>query len=174
MNENAAEFPDVRTLLPHEGPAVLLAQVLASAPHETTCSVGCEDLTPYARGGRVPTLLAVELFAQCAAVHRVLTQKARARGRGVLAAVRHLELNAPFLEADEVLRVTVSAASELGGFTTFDGHLAGASGRALAQGRIVVSCSEQSAGLPEETARPSDQGSRSGGSSSPAGGREDA
>src|SRR2546429_308836 len=92
-----AELPRIDSLLPHRGDALFVRSIesfdtgsihaRASVPHDS----------PYAQDGTADALLAIELAAQAAAAHGVLSASQRAAKLGMLVSVRSLELQAPRL-----------------------------------------------------------------------------
>ncbi|MEB2344001.1 MAG: hypothetical protein OZ948_04620 [Deltaproteobacteria bacterium] len=71
---------DVRELLPHDGPMVLVDRILRHGPSETACvvDVSTQDLFRD-RDGSIPLWVGLEYMAQCSAVHAA----AAAVGTGV-------------------------------------------------------------------------------------------
>lgn len=70
-----AGFPDPAQLIPHRGPMLLVARVLDRRPDGVSCEGRIPADNPFARGGRVPALVAIELAAQTAAVFEALGRR---------------------------------------------------------------------------------------------------
>lgn len=135
-------FPEVQSLIPHAGPSCLLAAVQSFTPTHTECRAIVDASHPYLAQGSVHTLLAIELFAQAAAVHRALSTK-DANGPvalGTLAAAQ-AEVYVDRLEPPLTLRVRVGQGHVLGSLHSFQGELfsAGDEPTLLATGEITVS-----------------------------------
>ena len=68
-----------QTLLPHAGEMVLLGQVLVSDPARTRCAASLNTDNPFAAPADLamgfPPGLALEMMAQCAAVHNGLARQ---------------------------------------------------------------------------------------------------
>lgn len=148
-----AAFPPISSLIPHAGPSCLLEAVTDSDGEHTDCSARIEAGHPYLQRERVHSLLAIELFAQSAAVHRALQEQTGGRvvssGRLVGANVRlhTLEFVPPMR-----LLVRVTPKATLATLHSFSGHLylSEAAGVLLAEGDVSVAVQDIS---PTEAAR---------------------
>lgn len=142
-----AAFPPISSLIPHAGPSCLLEAVTHSDGERTECSARIEAGHPYLRRERVHSLLAIELFAQGAAVHRALQDQAGSRvlssGRLVGANAR---LHTPELVPPMCLLVRVMPKATLGQLHSFSGHLylSDAAGMLLAEGDVSVAVQDVS------------------------------
>lgn len=132
-------------LLPQRGRAVLLGELVSSSSERTVCraSIGAEH--PYLTDGTVHPLVAVELFAQAAAVHRGLATSrdmARAPVSGRLASILELVVHTAPFPVGTLLLVTVSPGASLGQLHEFSGRLerieADGSPELAVEGRIAV------------------------------------
>lgn len=117
-------FPDVRSLIPHGGPSCLLDAVLRSGPEETLCRAKVTAGHPYLAGSNVHPLLAIELFAQAAAVHRALAREPGVRGpAGGRLVAADVEVQAARLDQESELLVRVVPGAAFGQLTKFSGEL---------------------------------------------------
>jgi predicted hotdog family 3-hydroxylacyl-ACP dehydratase len=100
-------FPPVEQLLPHRAPLLLLDEVVAWEPgRRVTARHVVRADEPFARGGRVPALVALEYMAQAVGLYAGL--QARERGLpvkvGFLVACREMRCDVSFfLGGDELL-----------------------------------------------------------------------
>jgi predicted hotdog family 3-hydroxylacyl-ACP dehydratase len=138
----SASYPPIEELLPHSDAMLLLETVLEHEPTQTTCSahIGPDHLFAD-RDGSVPSWVAIELMAQCAAVHGGLTaRRAGAEPRpGLLLGSRRLQLGVPSFAPGQRLRVEASHHRGEAGLVAFDATVWDARGGApLAEGRINV------------------------------------
>ncbi len=128
--------------LPHRPPMRFLDEVVDVGTQEVCCrSTLRDDHVSRREDGRIPALIAVELFAQAAAVLMLHRASLAAAGagltRGVLVGVRTLDLEVDSLEVGDVLvtrleeRFTVDAIVQLSGEVERDG-------RVIARGAINV------------------------------------
>lgn len=117
-------FPDVRTLIPHSGRSCLLDTVLHFGSDGAWCRASIRADHPYLTRAKVHPLLAIELFAQTAAVHRALAEMgsspATAGGQLVAADV---EMQGTPLEPPCELLVQVVPGATFGQMTKFSGEL---------------------------------------------------
>lgn len=134
-------FPDIRTLIPHAGPSCLLHSVLRSGPEGTECQALLGHDHPYAEQGAAHSLLAIELFAQAAAVHRrlSLSEPGEPVIDGVLAAA-NVVLEEPRIKVDSWLLVRVVQDTALGRLLRFSGELfrGGEEAKLVAHGDVSV------------------------------------
>jgi len=141
-------FPDIATLVPHAGPSCLLDSVIEAGRERTVCRALVPPDHPYLASAGVHSLLAIELFAQAAAVHRALAlraESARAESAGAESgrlAAAQATLLTPRLARGSCLRVAVVPKGSFGGLLAFGGELsleqAGLSEVLLATGEISV------------------------------------
>jgi predicted hotdog family 3-hydroxylacyl-ACP dehydratase len=62
-------FPPITRLIPHQGPAVLIDEVLEHRDDETLCAAFIREDMQYVRDGRADAAIALELMAQTVAAH---------------------------------------------------------------------------------------------------------
>lgn len=142
-----AAFPPISRLIPHAGPSCLLEAVTHSDGERTECSAQIDAAHPYLERERVHSLLAIELFAQSAAVHRALQEQTGSRavssGRLVGANVR---LHTPEFVPPMRLLVRIMPKAALGQLHSFSGHLylSDATGVLLAEGDVSVAVQSDS------------------------------
>jgi len=116
-------FPDVRSLIPHGGPSCLLDAVLRSGPEGTLCRAKVAAGHPYLASASVHPLLAIELFAQAAAVHRALAQEPGGGPAGGRLVAADVEVQAARLDRESELLVRVVPGAAFGRLTKFSGEL---------------------------------------------------
>ena len=101
--------PQLRDLVPHRPPMLLLDELVSSDDEHTVCAVTIRPDSMFAEAGRVPAWVALEYCAQCVAVFAGL--RARSRGEpprlGLLVAARDLTLEVDAFEQGDVLQVSV-------------------------------------------------------------------
>ena len=66
---SSAALPDIRTLVPHAGPMVLLDRVIAVDEESLTAEVGIDEDTLFCDGVQVGAWVGVEYMAQAIAAH---------------------------------------------------------------------------------------------------------
>ena len=136
-----AAFPDVHTLVPQRGPSSLLDTVLSAGPERTECRATIAPDHVYMTSSGVHPLLAMELFAQAAAVHRALTlgPTAAADQAGHLAAA-DVRMQAARLDAPATLLVRITPGPGFGGLLRFAGELflEGEQRVLVAEGEVTV------------------------------------
>ena len=64
-----ADHPPVSSVVPHEGPMVLLSRIVSHDDEETICQADPEALALFRSGDRVGSWVGIELMAQCIAAH---------------------------------------------------------------------------------------------------------
>lgn len=119
----AGDFPPIEDLLPHRGPAVLLARVLAHDERSTTCEVDVARSRLYQDAdGSVPAHVALEYMAQAIAAHGGLLDRAAGRPPrpGFFLGSRRLTLATARLEPGETLEVTARHVRGTGRMLAFD------------------------------------------------------
>lgn len=115
--------------MPHTGPSCLLDAVLEANAERTACRASIRPDHPYLDGGSVHSLLAIELFAQAAAVHRSLLgpgSNAPAGGEPIASghlASANVQLHVLRLEAPSKLLVRVTPGVAVGHLHAFAGEL---------------------------------------------------
>jgi len=133
-------FPQIRELVPHAPPMLLLDRVLEHDASFTRCSIRSEDSAIFASsGGGVPSWVGLEYMAQCAAVHGGLSSRERGDPPrpGLLLGSRRLQLHVSSFEAGAPLRVVARHHRGRLGLVTFDCAVESDDGHeVLAEGRI--------------------------------------
>lgn len=107
-------WPDIRDLVPHSGPMLLIARVLRHDEHETVCAVDTSHVLFRDREGGVPSWLGLEYMAQCIAARGCLAgrlQKGTLQA-GVLASARSLRFHCARFRAGQELEAAVRPISE--------------------------------------------------------------
>lgn len=117
-------FPDVQSLIPHRGPSCLLDAVVSAGAAGAECRASVPADHPYMTSTGVHPLLAIELFAQAAAVHRALSAEVASAepAEGRLAAAQ-VQVRASRLDAPARLLVRITPDAALGGLVRFAGEL---------------------------------------------------
>ena len=133
-------WPPLAELLPQAGPMRLLARVVEHTREETRCELDVAASALFAdEAGAVPSWVALEWMAQCAAVHGGLA--ARVAGglpaQGMLVGARQLTLGRPSFGRGEQLTVSVRALGTAGALVTFACEVRDAAG-IVASGSISV------------------------------------
>ena len=62
-----AALPELAALVPHRPPMLLVDELVSHEGRKVVCRAHIRDDHPFLQGGKVPALVAVELFAQSAA-----------------------------------------------------------------------------------------------------------
>jgi predicted hotdog family 3-hydroxylacyl-ACP dehydratase len=134
-------FPDVQSLIPHSGPSCLLDAVLSVGQSGAVCRASLPADHPYMTDTGVHPLLAIELFAQAAAVHRALADEGASEvpAGGRLAAAQ-VKVHVRRLDAGTRLLVLVEPDASLGGLVRFAGKLLtdGEEKRLVAVGTVSI------------------------------------
>lgn len=134
-------FPDIRALVPHSGPMVLLDRVLA-ADGETLCAeVTIRPGSMFCDGACVGSWVGMEYMAQAVAAHAGFL--ALGRGEevevGFLLGTRRYECDRPSFAAGSVLHVHVRRALQGdNGLGAFECHIDDAVGGATAASATVT------------------------------------
>ncbi|MDH3687276.1 MAG: hypothetical protein OEP95_13680, partial [Myxococcales bacterium] len=102
-------LPPIREIVPHDGPMLLVGDVVKHHPEITVCRVDVARSRLFARtDGRVPSWVGLEYMAQCVAAHGGLV--ARAMGDtprpGLFLGTRSVQIDVDLFEPDEVLLVS--------------------------------------------------------------------
>lgn len=146
------DTPDVRELLPHAGPMVLINRVLRHDECETVCLVAEHDLFRDADGS-VPAWIGLEYMAQCVALHGALHGHLQRASRqiGWLVSARAVSFHADRFQADQQVEVSArSLHAGAGGLVTFSCTIRDSTtGAPLAEGRLGCVVSQE---LPEGSA----------------------
>jgi predicted hotdog family 3-hydroxylacyl-ACP dehydratase len=134
----SAHFPPIAELVPHAGPMCLLDRVVAHDGAETRCRADLAGRALFRDAtGRVPAFVALELMAQCAAVHGGLA--ARARGLpprpALFLGARRVVLAADALPPG-MLEVRATHVRGESGLVALDATVSTADGRSIAAGRL--------------------------------------
>ena len=102
-------FPPFHELVPHEGPMVLLDEMVEWAPGSATCRLEIQSGTAFERDGGVDTVVSIEWMAQ--AVAACLGYEAFKGGEGVrvgmIVGCRRFELDRPRVLVGDSLRISV-------------------------------------------------------------------
>lgn len=133
-------FPAVEALIPHFGPMRLLDRVLFHDERETRCAAdaGRAGLFRDAKG-EIPGWVALELMAQCAAVHGSLAARGRggAPRSGLFLGARRARFAAGRLEPGRPLVVRVRHVRGESELVAFDGDVTADGGEELARARLA-------------------------------------
>ena len=124
-------WPPLAELLPQAGPMRLLARVVAHTREETRCEVDVDASALFAdEAGAVPSWVALEWMAQCAAVHGGLAARAAgaAPAQGMLVGARQLTLARASFDSGERLTVSVRALGTAGSLVSFACEVCDAAG----------------------------------------------
>ncbi|MFW6052178.1 MAG: hypothetical protein ACODAU_13450 [Myxococcota bacterium] len=96
-------YPDIRELVPHAGPMVLLDALVRWAPGEAECRFVVRAEQPFVRDGRMDTAATIEHMGQ--AIAACLGYEAFRGGEGVKVGViigcRRLDLHVPALQVGD-------------------------------------------------------------------------
>ena len=136
-----AEFPPITALLPQQGPMRLLSRVVGHDDEGTRCAVFPADAHLFREGsGRLPSWVALEWMAQCAAADGSL--RLRERGEPPQACLflgsRRLQFHCDGFDADTPLEVVARHAAGRHRTHRFDCAVRDAEGRVLAEGQLNV------------------------------------
>jgi predicted hotdog family 3-hydroxylacyl-ACP dehydratase len=118
-------FPPVSELIPHQGPARWLSQILAFEP---PCLTAVGQLPAWAGvgsdpAGEAPTSLGLELIAQAAAAYGALAEPAQAGREGFLVSIARMELHRARVPTLSELGVELRERSRVGRASSFWGRL---------------------------------------------------
>jgi predicted hotdog family 3-hydroxylacyl-ACP dehydratase len=131
------QFPVIADLIPHSDAMLLLDHVVEHTPEYTVCHIDVRDSALFAEADEcVPSWLALEYIAQCAAVHGGLATRNRKPRPGLLLGSRRLHLHTNHFNADEPLEVTARHHRGDSGLVAFDGSVQNSQGKVLAEGRV--------------------------------------
>jgi predicted hotdog family 3-hydroxylacyl-ACP dehydratase len=116
----------IAELMPHDGPMRLLDRVLSHDAGHTACAVRPAASALFAGpDGRLPSWLAIEWIAQCAAAHGGLVGRAHGEPprTGFLVGARKVVLHVPSFDGDEELVVRVERGRDASGLFDFAGRV---------------------------------------------------
>lgn len=125
LSVDLATLPPVAELLPHEPPMILIDALVSLEAEVLTCRAQVRGDEPFAEGGRLPALVALEYIAQTVAVHRGILGLLRGLpiSRGLLVSCRALDLHVDDFAPGDALTITAVPHSEFGGFASFVGRV---------------------------------------------------
>jgi predicted hotdog family 3-hydroxylacyl-ACP dehydratase len=127
-----AERAVAPSLIPHHGTARLVETIVDGSADGIVCRGSVPPGSAFASGeGRVPAVVALELAAQAAAVHRALESGAETSDRGYLVSVRGAVLHVAEIAAGVPLRADVRLAASAGPLATYDVTVTGPGGAAV-------------------------------------------
>ena len=132
-------FPDITQLVPHRPPMLLVDEVVSLEGAKVVCRTTLTPETPFVEGGEAPVLLAIELFAQSAAVLTSLlaVQTGATIDSGALLGTREIRFFGDTLRAGEVLDIHVEQTLAMGMMAHVDCALYRGEER-LAEGSVQV------------------------------------
>lgn len=134
------KLPDIRALLPHSGPMVLLDQVVAADADSLCAEVRLREDSLFCVDGAVGAWVGLEYMAQ--AIGAYAGYRARLRGEpvriGYLLGTRHYDCQQPRFAVGSVLRIHVKRILQSeDGLASFDCRIDDESG-ALASANLTV------------------------------------
>lgn len=105
MNET---LPDLRDILPHRPPMILIDDFNYCTDTEVQCTVAIRDGAPFVVDGKVPALVSLEYFAQTVAALFGFRHRHRTGGfeLGMLLGTRELTLDADYFHVGDTLTIT--------------------------------------------------------------------
>lgn len=119
--ERSVTTLEIAQLLPHRGPMCLLDSVLHHDADATICRVDPLQSTLFEdAGGALPSWIALEYMAQCAAAHGALALGEGRTPIALLLGARRLEFAAPRIEACRPLEVEARHHGGSRGLLAFD------------------------------------------------------
>jgi predicted hotdog family 3-hydroxylacyl-ACP dehydratase len=126
------ERPVPEGLIPQRGPALLVQAIVDAGPDGAVCRGRIPSASPFARGGRAPAVVTIELAAQAAAVQQALAApRASAARPGYLVTVRDASLRASEVATDVPLVATVRRVAQKGPLATYEVSVAGSGGEEI-------------------------------------------
>lgn len=135
-------LPPIAELLPQAGPMRWLERVLDHDLASTRCLVVADRGGPFRDAeGRIPSWMAIEWMAQCAAVDGGLRLRARGEAPrpGLFLGSRHIAFHRDDIDPTRRWVATARHAAGRGGLLAFDCTVEAAEDRAvLAEGRLHV------------------------------------
>ena len=123
-------------VLPQRPPMVLLDKIISHDGDETTCAVRIDPASPFASAdGSIPSWVAMEFMAQCAAAHSGLLDRNKGKPirLGFLLGSRKLDLHVQRFEVGQELRVKAKSTWTDGELASFDCSVCDANGALLAE-----------------------------------------
>ncbi len=112
MSQTPMSYPDIRSLVPHSGPMVLLDRVLAAGPDSLSAEVGITAQSVFCDGAGVGSWVGIEYMAQAVAAQAGYV--ARLAGEpvkvGFLLGARRYQASVPLFAVGSVLQVHVQRA----------------------------------------------------------------
>ncbi len=114
-------YPSIEKLIRHRAPMLLLDRVEDDDELTTTCGLTIREDSTFVENGAVPSCVALEYMAQCAAAHAGLrgARKGQPARMGYLISARNVEFLVDEFRVGERIRVFVSQVwgdDELGQF----------------------------------------------------------
>ena len=101
----------IAELLPHQGPALLIAELLELDPDTIRCRATVPTTSPFIADDQVPAFLGIEMGAQAAALHDIALAGADAPDKhGYIVAVRRAVMHVPRIDVSQ--RIVVEARRE--------------------------------------------------------------
>ncbi|HVI02668.1 MAG TPA: hypothetical protein VM869_28375 [Enhygromyxa sp.] len=107
---DAARFPPVAELVPHESPMLLVDELLEWSPEAALVRATIRAGSPFVHQGRMPASVLLEHMAQAIAVANGMADRTAGRPPaeiGVLLGTRELELHGDSLAVGEVIELRV-------------------------------------------------------------------
>jgi predicted hotdog family 3-hydroxylacyl-ACP dehydratase len=133
-------FPDIESLIPHRA-SMRLVQAVVERGDGTICCSGLVPMdNPTAAEGRAPTIMALELAAQSAAVLEALQRRDAAMRSennddgpriGYLVSLRNARLHQPTVPAGETLHATVHHAGGAAALARYEAKVTSKDGEVL-------------------------------------------
>ncbi len=135
--------PEITQLVPHRRPMLLVDEVVAREGTKVVCRTTLREDTLFVKDGQAPLLLAIELFAQSAAVlTSILAIKTGvAINAGALLGTREIVFEGDALRAGDVLDIHVEQTMAMGMMAHVDCALF-RDGVRLAHGSVQVMAGE--------------------------------
>lgn len=132
-------LPPITDLVPHRPPMLLVDEVVSREGQKVVCRTTIRPDTMFVEDGSIPALVAIELFAQSAAVLTSLlaVQTGVAIDSGALLGTREITLHTDRFEVGDVLEVHVEQTMAMGMMAHVDCALYRGDER-LAEGSVQV------------------------------------
>jgi len=122
-------------VLPQKPPMVLLDSIVSHTSDETVCSVRIDPSSGFASAdGSIPSWIALEYMAQCAAAHSGLQEREKGKPirLGFLLGSRKLNFHVPSFAPGAILRINARSAWNDGELASFACSVRDESGTVLA------------------------------------------
>ena len=115
-------WPPIVELIPHRPPMLLLERVLSFEADRVVCSARPTQGSIFARKGAIVAVATLEYMAQATAACLALARPhdPRARGNGLLVAIRHWSLACAEIACDTELRVVALLSATAGPAASFE------------------------------------------------------